>query len=546
MELSSGRPGSILNVDMSDTEEVNRSETIAETDLSGRQLGGYRLLRRLGRGSMAEVYLAEQSSLRRKVAVKVLKSHLASDNTYVKRFHHEAQAAASLVHANIVQIHEVGYEGGVHFIAQEYVEGRNLKQQIVNKGTVDAAMGVTVMRQVAAALYKAGQHGIVHRDIKPENIMLARTGEVKVADFGLARLTDGDAALNLTQIGITMGTPLYMSPEQVEGRRLDPRSDIYSLGVTCYHMLAGVPPFRGDTALSVAVAHLKQQPERLETHRGDLPVGLCRIIHKMLAKDPSARYATARDLLRDLRDLNVEGLDDAWPDDLGSVQFDEIDEMRMARTEATQQLQTLMSAERDAMPRRHRLAWLAAACVAALLVGGALAMAAREPFLLGDVNTQHSGLKQEPSAAAQFLAAASIGTEAAWQSVEEHYPDVPYYVRRAKQNLARMYMGDAARQDDAIKEFRELAEIPGETEFRAFGLAGQVVVLTLQEKYRESSEIYLQLRPMMDAVQLDPEMQQMVDGAQSRNRVELGGIEAVMEEFRIWQELNPTANSPGT
>jgi len=194
----------------------------ADADLSGRQLGDFHLLRRLGRGAMAEVYLAEQGSLRRQVAIKVLKSDLAKDETYVKRFHNEAQAAASLVHANIVQIHEVGCLDGIHYIAQEYVRGQNLREWMARRGPPDLRMTVTIMRQVAAALHKAAGQGIVHRDIKPENIMLARTGEVKVADFGLARLAGDGAALNLTQVGVTMGTPLYMSPEQVEGRPLDP------------------------------------------------------------------------------------------------------------------------------------------------------------------------------------------------------------------------------------------------------------------------------------------------------------------------------------
>ncbi len=255
-----------------------------DLDLSGRQLGDYRLLRRLGRGAMADVYLAEQGSLRRQVAFKVLKRELAADDTYVRRFHMEAQAAASLVQANIVQIYEVGLIDDFHYIAQEYVEGQNLSQYITRKGSPDVKMGLAVIRQVASALCKAAERGIVHRDIKPENIMLARSGEVKVADFGLARIGGGEEALKLTQVGITMGTPLYMSPEQVEGRQLDPRSDIYSLGVTCYHMLAGKPPFRGDTALSVALQHVRTQPERLENLRPDLPPALGALFTKCWRK----------------------------------------------------------------------------------------------------------------------------------------------------------------------------------------------------------------------------------------------------------------------
>ena len=171
------------------------------------------------------------------------------------------------------------------------------------------------MRQVAAALAKAAEQGIVHRDIKLENIMLTADGEVKVADFGLARMLREGEGVDLTEVGITLGTPLSMSPEQVEGRPLDPRSDIYSFGVTSYQMLAGVPPFAGETALSVALQHLKKQPDPLENHRPDLPPALCRIVHKMLAKSPESRHQWSQELLRELRQVQAANLADAWPDD---------------------------------------------------------------------------------------------------------------------------------------------------------------------------------------------------------------------------------------
>src|SRR6478672_13394799 len=269
-----------------------------ESDLSGRRVGDYQLLRRLGRGGMADVYLAEQLSLRRQVALKVLRKNLAGDDAYIRRFQHEAQAAAKLVHANIVQIYEVGCSDGTYYISQEYVPGQNLKQLLSRLGHgVDAVQAVNIIRQASAALHKAAEQKIIHRDIKPENIMITPAGEVKVADFGLARISRDGEALNLTQVGITMGTPLYMSPEQVEGRAVDPRSDIYSLGVTCYQMLAGRPPFDGDTALAVAVQHLRNEPLRLETVRPDIPSGLCRIVHKMLAKNPLDRFQKPADIV---------------------------------------------------------------------------------------------------------------------------------------------------------------------------------------------------------------------------------------------------------
>src|SRR5687768_9200467 len=224
-------------------------------DLTGRELGDYRVLRRLGAGGMAEVYLAEQRSLGRRVALKVLQTALARDASYVLRFQNEARAAAALVHANIVQIYEVGQSDGVHFIAQEYVPGKNLGELLKRQAALAPRLVLDILRQAAAALCKAGEAGIVHRDLKPDNILLSNSGEVKVADFGLARMESIDAK-TLTQVGVAMGTPLYMSPEQIEGRAVDVRSDIYSLGITCYHLLAGTPPHSGDTALAVALHHL--------------------------------------------------------------------------------------------------------------------------------------------------------------------------------------------------------------------------------------------------------------------------------------------------
>ena len=168
----------------------NIASGIAEPDLTGQQVSDYRLLRRLGRGGMGDVYLAEQESLQRQVALKVLRFSLASNTSYVQRFAHQAAAAARLTHANIVQIYEVGCSEGIHFIAQEYVPGQNLRQLLQRRGRpLEIAQAIAIIRQVAAALQKAGEQGIVHRDIKPENIMLTPEGEVKVADFGLARVS---------------------------------------------------------------------------------------------------------------------------------------------------------------------------------------------------------------------------------------------------------------------------------------------------------------------------------------------------------------------
>lgn len=478
----------------------NTTEATVETDLSGRTLGEFRLLRRLGRGAMAEVYLAEQDSLRRQVAVKVLKSQLAKDETYVRRFHNEAQAAASLIHANIVQIYAVGGVDGAHYIAQEYVQGQNLQELMIRRGPPSLKQAATIMCQVAAALYKASTAGIVHRDIKPENIMLARSGEVKVADFGLARLT-GDAA-NLTQVGITMGTPLYMSPEQVEGRALDPRSDIYSFGVTCYQMLAGVLPFRGDTALSVAVQHLHSQPEPLENLRPDLPPALCRIVHKMMAKDPSQRYANARELVAELRGLELPGSED-WAEALSEI--DGFDDSAAERRAGAGRLRTVMrtSALRAARQRRRRL-WFAAAALGAFALGALASRLTEGEFLLSGAPQAH--VTRMSSAHDQLVFAKISGSEEWLKSVEQFWPDAEHEIRLARQDLARRYLYQD-RQDEALRVFRQFGE-SDDPELRAFGLAGQSVVLARQGKYHESSELLARLWPLHD--KLDVAMHRLI------------------------------------
>ncbi|MDB5307420.1 MAG: prkC 34 [Gemmataceae bacterium] len=269
-------------------------------DLTGRVLGEFQILRRLGAGGMGQVYLARQLSLKRQVALKLLLNDLANNPTAMKRFQAEAEAVARLNHPNIVQVYGAGESGGLRYMALEYVDGRNLREHLARKGPPDLPIALSIMRQVATALQKAHEQGLVHRDIKPENILVTRKVEVKVTDFGLSRFFAGAEAVNLTQSGVTLGTPLYLSPEQAQGRTVDHRSDIYSFGVTCYHLLSGEPPFRGSTAVEVALKHLTDQPRPLAALRPDLPPDLSGMVHKMMAKDPNDRYQSAREMMRDL------------------------------------------------------------------------------------------------------------------------------------------------------------------------------------------------------------------------------------------------------
>ena len=498
---------------MTDATSSDPPQGKKKNDLTGRALGDYRLLRRLGQGAMAEVYLAEQLSLGRQVALKVLKAELATDATYLRRFELEARAAASLVHTSIVQIYEVGCIDGIHFITQEYVQGQNLGELLRRQNTLPLPQVVGILRQVAAALAKADEHGIVHRDIKPENLMLSRSGEVKVADFGLARVTEGNDQQKLTRIGITMGSPLYMSPEQAEGKPLDTRSDIYSLGATCYEMLVGRPPFQGETALAVAVQHVKSEPTRLETLRSDLPAELCQLVHRMLAKTPAERQKSGTELLRELRRLPIEQPEGDWPDALDSLNTTESVALSTARQAATQHLSLVM--RESATPRpvyRHPLVWIGAvgaigAVVAlllgALLLGGWLAIPADEVPLLDDSTLTANAVQQRNTAQQQYVAALQANTEAALRSVEKHFPADARYVDLARRQLAIRYL-DQNRVLDAQTIFDVLAlrkesggdDLSGDESdrnLRYYGLAGQYVVLSLLEDDAAAAEKLTQL-----------------------------------------------------
>lgn len=500
------------------TPSDNRCPGAAEPDLSGRQLGDYRLLRRLGQGAMAVVYLAEQSSLNRRVAFKVLRSQLADDQIYVKRFRREAEAAASLVHANIVQIYEVGQIDDIWFIAQEYVEGQNLRHWIGRSDKPDLAHALSIMRQVAAALAKAAQHGIVHRDIKPENILLARAGEVKVADFGLARLPRQGDGLDLTQVGITLGTPLYMSPEQVEGKTLDPRSDLYSFGVTCYHLLAGSPPFSGETPLSVAIQHLKREPPPLASLRGDLPRELCRIVHKMLAKQPKDRYQSAGQLLRELRQVQLDHFAGQWPEDLPGWDVVASDTTAPSSVQATQRIQTLMETASGVGPRRLGAPFWTVGVLTALTVGATLAWMVPAPTPLLSDTTAVAAVPRQPSASLQYIYAARFDTEEAWRAVIQFFPDRENYVRRAKQQLARLYLFEQPHDAEALAVCRELAQLdPTEPELRAFGLAGEALVLWRQGKSDQAAAALAELAPISDQLN-DARLRQALDRLRTTQR----------------------------
>ena len=277
-------------------------------------LSHYLIIRKLGSGGMGEVYLARDTKLERSVAIKLLPARYTEDPDRVRRFVQEAKAASALNHPNIIVIHEIGEFDGLHFIVTEFVEGRTLRQQMNGLQKLPVVLDVAI--QVAGALAAAHAAGIVHRDVKPENIMLRSDGYAKVLDFGLAKLTEPRfSGLNTeaptiarvdTETGTVMGTAGYMSPEQARGLKVDARSDVFSLGVVLYEIVAGQPPFAGESNADVIASILGKDPPPLARFSPEAPEALERIIAKALRKNFEERYQTIKDLLIDLKDLKQE------------------------------------------------------------------------------------------------------------------------------------------------------------------------------------------------------------------------------------------------
>jgi len=274
----------------------------------GQVIGHYQIRSLLGRGGMGEVYLAEDTHLERQVALKLLPAEFTTDPNRVRRFAQEARAASSLNHPNIITIHEIGQVGETHYIVTEYVEGQTLRQQMT--GThLELSAVLEIGAQVASALQAAHAAGITHRDIKPENIMVRPDGYVKVLDFGLAKLKRPASASGLgaitktasTSPGVVIGTPHYMSPEQARGLEVDARSDLFSLGVVLYEMLAGHVPFEGATTTDVFVSILEREPASLSQSSPHVSPELAAVVAKALRKIPEERYPAVKDLLLDLR-----------------------------------------------------------------------------------------------------------------------------------------------------------------------------------------------------------------------------------------------------
>jgi beta-lactam-binding protein with PASTA domain/predicted Ser/Thr protein kinase len=261
----------------------------------------YQIHKRIGRGGMADVFSARDLLLDRQVAVKVLFPEFATDSNFVERFRREAQSAANLSHPNIVNVYDWGKYEGTYFITMEEVQGRTLAEILKTNKKLTAKQAAEIGSEVAAALGFAHENGVAHRDIKPANILIGSNGQVKVADFGIARAMNAPTESNLTQVGSVMGTATYFSPEQAQGAQPDPRSDLYSLGIVMYEMVAGRPPFTGENPVSIAYKQVHDSPQPLVQIVADVPRAFEAIVAKLLAKDPKLRYPSAGALRDDLR-----------------------------------------------------------------------------------------------------------------------------------------------------------------------------------------------------------------------------------------------------
>src|SRR5438445_3322619 len=256
----------------------------------------YKILRKLGAGGMANVYLAEDQELGRRVAIKILDDRHAADEQFTERFRREAKNAAALSHQNIVSIYDRGEAEGTYYIAMEFLDGRSLKELIITRGPAPISIAIDYARQILAGLRFAHRHGIVHRDIKPHNVIVDAEGRAKVTDFGIAHA----GASQMTEAGSIIGTAQYLSPEQARGTQVDQTSDLYSLGIVLYELLTGTVPFTGDTPVEIAMKHLSAVPERPSAKRPEIPHDLDMVVLRALAKDPADRYQSAEEMDSDL------------------------------------------------------------------------------------------------------------------------------------------------------------------------------------------------------------------------------------------------------
>lgn len=443
-------------------------------DLTGRTFDDFRILRKLGAGGMASVYLADQTSLGRRVAIKMMSSSMTDASMAqrsLQRFRTEAMAAATLTHPNIVQVYTIGESAGMPYIAMEYVPGRNLSELVRRLGPLDLKLGLHIIRQAGRALGAAHTAGVIHRDIKPANILVSPKGDVKVADFGLSQLTSGPmASPGLTQTGTTVGTPRYMSPEQIEGRIVDARSDLYSLGVTLYYVLAGRPPFDSNSPMVLASQHLRDEPPLVSDFRAGLPSELVELVQRLLAKKPDDRYASATELVKDLGSI-IAQLDSP------------LDDEHVSATE--------VSAVKKAFKPTDNQPKQGAGIGGLILVG---VVAAAVGFASAGMTRQQNPLRQNvdvpkaDTAREQYVGALLSGRTADFRAVETHWPLDTRWVTKARIQLLWSALSDTRRNTEARQLIEQLSRTVGDREAQLIASVAEVVLLTYEGKHDLASQ----------------------------------------------------------
>ena len=474
--------------------------------LTNREFGDYHIIRRIGSGATADVFLAEQRSLGRRVALKILKKDLANDEVYLRRFVREARAIAALNHPGLVQIYQTNCIDGYWFIAQEYIQGETLQQIIQRSGALPITQVIDILWQIAAAFETAAGAGIVHRDIKPENILLGPDGQVKVTDFGLAHIkaTSSQSKHALTEAGMTLGTPLYMSPEQAQGLKLDHRSDIYSLGITCWHALAGTPPFSGDTALSVALQHVNTAAPPLLKRRTDIPGALADIVERMIEKDPKKRIQTFHDILLELQEQNL------LPKNSPHVPNTQPNNLSARRS-----LQQILKRHREVRRTRSFIFILAALFV---LLGSSFGWSSGyiykkwiAPPTLGEVSLQ---VPKKTTVEEQWIYACFVNTPDAWHAVIDYFPEQEYYWgNKAKRQLVRYYysQGDTINSSPLFQEFVGLSEVDWDD--KMLGIAGLAWCAAEGLSNYQKAKDWLSQIPLSHVLDSDELFRQIFDAA---------------------------------